>query len=91
MRLADFFTLTSAFQSKNCLCALVTPANSVRQKIVRCRQIRRQGHYGHRQKTDKLARVVRLLDSFNENCQKCYRFDDQLTIDEKLEPFRGRC
>ena len=40
---------------------------------------------------DKLAAVREFYDAFNENCEKYYSPGDQLTIDEKLEPFRGRC
>ena len=44
-----------------------------------------------RRKTDKLAAVREFFESFNQNCQSFYTPGDELTIDEKLEPFRGRC
>lgn len=44
-----------------------------------------------RRAVDKLAAIREFYDTFNKNCQKFYSPGDQLTIDEKLEPFRGRC
>lgn len=42
-------------------------------------------------RTDKLAAIRTVLDSFTENCKTCYNPGEFITIDEKLEPFRGRC
>ncbi|KAK9679981.1 Transposase IS4 [Popillia japonica] len=39
---------------------------------------------------DKLAPVRDLFDHFNENLKKCYSHSDYVTIDEKLEAFRGK-
>lgn len=44
-----------------------------------------------RKTADKLAAIREFYDSFNDNCDKFYSPGDQLTVDEKLEPFRGRC
>lgn len=42
-------------------------------------------------KIDKLAPVRGILDKFIENCKQTYTPSQYLTIDEKLESFRGRC
>ena len=42
-----------------------------------------------RRKTDKLAPIREFYDSFVANCQTSYSPGEHLTIDEKLEPFRG--
>ncbi|XP_035217233.1 piggyBac transposable element-derived protein 4-like [Stegodyphus dumicola] len=44
-----------------------------------------------RRKTDKLAALREFFESFNQNCQNVYTPGDELTIDEKLESFRGKC
>lgn len=44
-----------------------------------------------RLKTDKLSPIRELFEIFNENCKKSYCPSEYLTIDEKLEAFRGRC
>jgi len=44
-----------------------------------------------RRKTDKLAPIRELYDSFVANCQTSYSPGEHLTIDEKSEPFRGNC
>lgn len=40
---------------------------------------------------DKLAPIRELFEKFVQNCQKAYTIGEYVTIDEKLEPFRGRC
>lgn len=44
-----------------------------------------------RKKTDKLAPIREFFDSFIVNCNHFYCAGEQLTIDEKLEAYRGRC
>ncbi|KFM65393.1 PiggyBac transposable element-derived protein 4, partial [Stegodyphus mimosarum] len=44
-----------------------------------------------RKKLDKLAAVREFFADFNENCQKIHIIGEYVTIDEKLEKFRGRC
>lgn len=44
-----------------------------------------------RKKLDKLCPIRDLFDTFNSNCQKHYSMSEYVTIDEKLEAFRGRC
>lgn len=44
-----------------------------------------------RRKLDKLAAIRAIFDRFVENCISCYSPSEYVTIDEKLEAFRGRC
>ena len=44
-----------------------------------------------RRKVDKLAPVREIFDLFVENCKNNFSLSAQVTIDEKLEAFRGRC
>jgi hypothetical protein len=44
-----------------------------------------------RLRSDKLAAVRLLLDSFVENSQACYFPSASVTVDEQLYPYRGRC
>ncbi|GLV38174.1 uncharacterized protein CBL_12820 [Carabus blaptoides fortunei] len=44
-----------------------------------------------RKKIDKLAAIRVILEKFNNNCKTFYNHGEFVTIDEKLEPFRGRC
>ncbi|UYV68941.1 hypothetical protein LAZ67_6001730 [Cordylochernes scorpioides] len=40
---------------------------------------------------DKLAAVRLILDTFVKNCQKHYSPSEYITVDEKLDAFRGKC
>ncbi|KAJ8934657.1 hypothetical protein NQ318_017036, partial [Aromia moschata] len=40
---------------------------------------------------DKLAPIRTLFNHFNENLKNSYSHSDYVTVDEKLEAFRGRC
>lgn len=44
-----------------------------------------------RKSLDKLAPIRDFFAKFVENCKKNYSLGQQVTIDEKLEGFRGRC
>ncbi|KAB0804247.1 hypothetical protein PPYR_01217 [Photinus pyralis] len=44
-----------------------------------------------RQSIDKLAPIRDLFEEFVENCKGNYSLSHSVTIDEKLEAFRGRC
>lgn len=44
-----------------------------------------------RQAVDKLAPIRAVFDKFVNNCQQAYSPSEYLTLDEKLESFRGRC
>ena len=42
-----------------------------------------------RKETDKLTPIREFSEDFLNNCQKCYTVGKYITIDEKLETFRG--
>lgn len=44
-----------------------------------------------RRQTDNLAAIRELFEDFVKNCKKAYSLGENVTIDEKLEAFRGRC
>lgn len=44
-----------------------------------------------RRSLDNLAAVRDIFEMFVENCQQSYSLGQDVTIDEKLEAFRGRC
>lgn len=44
-----------------------------------------------RRSVDKLAPIRDLFSIFVANCKKNYNLSQQVTVDEKLEAFRGRC
>lgn len=44
-----------------------------------------------RVQVDKLAAIRTLFEKFNCNQKKCYSHSAYITIDEKLEAFRGKC
>lgn len=45
----------------------------------------------HRRETDKLAPIRDIFNIFVENCKKSYQPNINLTVDEQLVSFRGRC
>ncbi|UYV63526.1 hypothetical protein LAZ67_2004514 [Cordylochernes scorpioides] len=44
-----------------------------------------------RLRQDELAAVRLILDTFVKNCQKHYSPSEYITVDEKLDAFRGKC
>ncbi|XP_019891791.2 uncharacterized protein LOC109612283 [Musca domestica] len=44
-----------------------------------------------RRKLDKLAPIREIFEMFNQNCEKNFSCGSYITVDEKLEGFRGRC
>ncbi|GFY59457.1 uncharacterized protein TNIN_241941 [Trichonephila inaurata madagascariensis] len=44
-----------------------------------------------RKSFDRLAPIRDLFEKFVLNCQSCYSVGEHVTLDEKLEPFRGKC
>ena len=44
-----------------------------------------------RRQLDKLAAVRDFFSAFNKKCQEIYSVSEYVTIEEKLEKFRGRC
>lgn len=59
--------------------------------LLRCLRFDDKSTREDRKKIDKLAPIRLVLDSFVSNCKKTYNLGEFLTIDEKLEAFRGRC
>ena len=43
-----------------------------------------------RRKLDKLAPIRNIIELFVSNCKKSCKLGEYITIDGKLEPFRGR-
>nr|XP_022900753.1 piggyBac transposable element-derived protein 4-like [Onthophagus taurus] len=44
-----------------------------------------------RKHVDRLAPIRGIFEEFVKNCKKSYSLSENITIDEKLEAFRGRC
>lgn len=59
--------------------------------LLRCLRLDNVTSRDTRKKIDKLAAVREFFTNFNENCQSAYVVGEYVTIDEKLEKFRGRC
>lgn len=59
--------------------------------ITRCLRFDDKITREERKKTDRLAAIREIFTIFVANCQKCYTLGENVTIDEKLEGFRGRC
>lgn len=61
------------------------------QFLLCCLRFDNKDNREERKKIDKLAPIRAIVDKFSENCQAVYTPSQYLTIDEKLEMFRGRC
>lgn len=59
--------------------------------LLRCLRFDDKCTRQNRQTTDKLAPIRSFMEKFRENCLKKYSPGEFVTIDEKLEAFRGRC
>ncbi|XP_054706863.1 uncharacterized protein LOC129216672 [Uloborus diversus] len=59
--------------------------------LLRCMRFDNIHDRKQRQLYDKLAAIRDFFQSFVTNCQKYYTLGEYVTIDKKLEPFRGRC
>lgn len=59
--------------------------------LVRCTRFDDINTRESRKAQDKLAAVRDMFQLFVDNCQKSYTIGENVTIDEKLEGFRGRC
>lgn len=59
--------------------------------ITRCLRFDDKITREERKKTDRLAAIREVFTIFVANSQKCYTLSENVTIDEKLEGFRGRC
>lgn len=59
--------------------------------ILRCVRFDEKTTRAERRKEDKLAAIRSTLESFVQNCKSTYSLGKFVTIDEKLQAFRGRC
>lgn len=59
--------------------------------LLRCLRFDDKNTREERRKTDKLAPIRSLFDMFVANCQNGYHMSEEVTIDEMLPGFRGRC
>lgn len=59
--------------------------------IMRCMRFDDRTTRNERRKTDKLAAIRDIFTMLVKNSQKSYSLGENVTIDEKLEGFRGRC
>lgn len=80
---ANDFTGVEFLRSTMSLRRLRFLLSSIRFDDANTRQERRQ--------LDKLAPLREIFELFNENCLNNYTLGENVTIDEMLEPFRGRC
>lgn len=59
--------------------------------LLRCLRFDDKSTRVERRKYDKLAPIRSILDLFITNCKSAYSLGEFITIDEKLQAFRGRC
>ncbi|CAH1382905.1 unnamed protein product [Tenebrio molitor] len=59
--------------------------------LVTCLRFDNKENRAQRREIDKLAAIRGMVDKFIENCKNAYTPGQYLTIDEKLEAFRGKC
>lgn len=59
--------------------------------LLQCLRFDNVDNRQERLKIDKLAAIRGVFEKFVSNCQQAYTPGEFLTIDEKLESFRGRC
>lgn len=59
--------------------------------LISCLRFDNKENRQERVNIDKLAHIRAIVDKFVANCQAAYTPTQYLTIDEKLESFRGRC
>lgn len=59
--------------------------------LLRCLRFDEKQTRVERRKYDKLAAIRSILDLFIINCKSAYSLGEFITIDEKLQAFRGRC
>ena len=61
------------------------------QKIIACLRFDDKKTREERKKTDKFTAIREVWSYFQDNMQKCYRPGSNITIDEQLLGFRGKC
>jgi hypothetical protein len=68
-----------------------TMSRSSFQKIIACLRFDDKTTREERKKTDKFAAIREVWSYFQDNLQKCYTPGSNVTIDEQLLGFRGKC
>jgi hypothetical protein len=59
--------------------------------LIRCLRFDDRTTRVERKKVERLAPIREVFEKFVENCQKSYSVGENVTIDEMLPGFRGRC
>ncbi|KAF2903968.1 hypothetical protein ILUMI_02203, partial [Ignelater luminosus] len=59
--------------------------------LLRCLRFDHKFTRIERRKQDKLAAIRSIFDSFVKNCKSSYSLGEFVTIDEKMQAFRGHC
>lgn len=59
--------------------------------LLKCLRFDNNSNRKERRELDKLAAIRAITDQFVENCKVHYSPSEYLTVDEKLESFKGRC
>ncbi|XP_025991729.2 piggyBac transposable element-derived protein 4-like [Solenopsis invicta] len=61
------------------------------QKITRCIRFDNRADRAERRVRDKLAPIRNVYEKWNKNLSRLYNPGENITVDEQLVPFRGRC
>ena len=69
----------------------VTMAQRRFEFLLTCLRFDNIENRAQRREIDRLAPIRGIIEQFTENCKNAYSPGQYLTIDEKLESFRGRC
>ncbi|XP_063227959.1 piggyBac transposable element-derived protein 4-like [Bacillus rossius redtenbacheri] len=59
--------------------------------LMRCIRFDNKETRNERKELDRIAPIRECFETFVANCQKSYSLGENVTLDEKLEAFRGRC
>ena len=59
--------------------------------LLRCLRFDDRISREERKQLDRLAAIRDIFSALVSNCQNCYSLGENVTIDEKLKGFRGRC
>ncbi|XP_049833496.1 piggyBac transposable element-derived protein 4-like [Schistocerca gregaria] len=59
--------------------------------IMRCLKFDNRVTHDERRKLDKITTIREIFSLFVQNCQKSYTLRENVTVDEELEGFCGRC
>lgn len=80
-----------ATDGNGCDISIVTMSRRRFHFILRCLRFDNFLTRDERKAEDKFAPLREIFEDFNSNIKKHYSFGENVTIDEKLEKFRGRC